>query len=498
MKMGDLVMGVKKIAIDTCPCCHRLKDAGLFVCDRCFKKHGVSRSSKCKRSTKSRNYSKQVSNGRMAAKKAVKRKLGARRIVRRGRMNLLEVQEGSLVRVVGGNHWHPQIINGAVFVLKKRTGMRLELNLLRVASTHNDPNSMRWYKAQPMADWGWNFMPGQQEEQIVETMHSYAELSQEWPNEDWPIGFNAEFIVRPNYELKLEGVVLEPEARASIVSVLSTHKKSVQEKVFGKWGFGSTIEKGKGMALLFYGPPGTGKTKCAEAIAQDFGMKVKLIDPAMLWSSEPGAAERTIKEVFASAQKNHSGMLLLFDECEVLIADRAQTGQILAAQTNALLSALERFDGISIFTTNRTPVLDPAFERRLQLKLEFPKPNKALREAIWRALVPKEAPLAEDVCFRTLAASELSGGHIKNVLLNAARRAAVQEYESINMQHLTDALLDELNGMAAFAEEDDTPKMGGGMGMTRSAARGLEIKSEVTRVNKLIRKDGEEVTDGKA
>ena len=415
-------------------------------------------------------------------------------------MKLSEVPVGMMVRMVGGRQWHSQIGPGAIVVVREKQCTEVNrttvtFNLISIYPAGS--SQLMQYATEgsnPMERWVWNFdFPLSEVE--VESITSHAELVAMFPNEKWPTGLNAEWIVRPTHELKLEGVVLSAEARKAIVSVLATHKRSVQETVFTKWGFGRTIEKGKGMALLFYGPPGTGKTKCAEAIAADFGMKTKLIDPALLWSSEPGAAERTIKQVFESAGKNTEQTMLLFDECEVLIADRAQTGQILAAQTNALLSALEHFEGISVFTTNRTPVLDPAFERRLQLKLEFPRPDKALREAIWRALVPKEAPLGADVCFRTLSASELSGGHIKNVLLNAARRAAVEEYESIQMAHLTAALMDELQGMAAFAVEDDTPRLGGSVGMTRSAGRGLEIKQDIKRVNKMLRADGEELSD---
>ena len=404
--------------------------------------------------------------------------------LRRGRMKLSEVPEGVLFRVVGGEHWHDQLVTGSVMVLRERKENDVLvlhlLTLLVAGQLKTYPVDYEGLKA-----FTWVVSKPRQEAQEVETITSYAELISMFPGEKWPDSLNTELIVRPTYKLTLEGVVLTPEAKAALVSTLSTHRQAVSDTVFKLWGFGKTIEKGKGMALLFYGPPGTGKTKCAEAIAADFQLKMKLVDPAMLWSSEPGAAERTIKQVFDHAQKNAATTLLLFDECEVLIADRAQTGQILAAQTNALLSALERFDGISIFTTNRTPVLDPAFERRLQLKLEFPKPDKALREAIWRALVPQEAPLAGDVCFRTLAGSELSGGHIKNVLLNAARRAAVNEYEAIHMKHLLEALTDELNGMAAFAEEDTTPRLGGGrgsFGMNRSVQGGIEIK----KVNSLL------------
>ena len=403
---------------------------------------------------------------------------------KRGRMKMSEVQVGMMVRVIGGTPFHSQIKVESIMVLREIKPDSLVLNVVKFAQYDaNAAVTMATLNLTP--SFHCNCPMAAREACEVETVHSLNELLNLFPDEKWPDGFNSAYIVRPDYKLELSSIVLSKEAKIALVAVLGTHKKEVADTVFNKWGFGRTIEKGRGMAMLFYGPPGTGKTKCAEAIANELGMKVKMIDPAILWSSEPGGAERTIKGIFDHAQKNAAGTLLLFDECEVLIADRSQTGQILAAQTNALLSALERFDGVSIFTTNRTPVLDPAFERRLQLKLEFPKPDRAMREAIWRLLVPKEAPLGADVCFKTLATSEISGGHIKNVLLNAARRAASQEYESIQMKHLLDALTDELNGMAAFAEESDTPKLGG-MRMTQGVQRGMEIRREVKQVNDVL------------
>ena len=285
---------------------------------------------------------------------------------------------------------------------------------------------------------------------------------------------------RQNRKIELKGLVLDEDKRKSIITLLSTHSEANRTKIIDDWGFGKTIEKGLGMAMLFYGPPGTGKTKCAEIIAKELKLKFKLVDPGMIWSSEPGQAERTIQELFKAATESKK-MLLCFDECEVLIANRHATGVILAAQTNVLLQCLERYEGISIFTTNRAPVLDPAFERRLQLKMEFDPPSEEIRILIWKELVPKKAPLAKDVCFKTLSKSALSGGHIKNVVINAARKAVADMAEEIEMKHFLDSLKEELNGMAAFSEEDPTP-IGLGYG-------NMQIKEGISRI---VRTDRQE------
>lgn len=282
---------------------------------------------------------------------------------------------------------------------------------------------------------------------------------------------------RKAIKLDFTGMVLPQEVRDSIQGILMTFSDDNKELLFTKWGLGTTLEKGKGMAMLFYGVPGTGKTKCAEIIAAELGLKVKLIDPAMIWSSEPGEAERVIKAAFEEAKKK-GDQLLLFDECETLVANRNGSGQILAAQTNALLTSLEKYDGVTIFTTNRTPQLDPAFDRRLQLKVEFPAPDFQTRLAIWKKLVPKKMPLGDCVNFERLATSNLTGGYIKNVILNAARRAVLLKCKRVLMAHFETALMDELNGMAAFAECDETPAVNV-PGIRTS--RGVDIRNSITR-----------------
>jgi len=90
-----------------------------------------------------------------------------------------------------------------------------------------------------------------------------------------------------------------------------------------------------------------------------------------------------------------------------------------------LLTEMDRYDGIVILATNRADAFDTAFERRIRYRVEFPKPDVKAREAIWRGLIPKGAPLAEDVDFGELAKRyEFCGGTIKNIVMRAAFEAA--------------------------------------------------------------------------
>jgi SpoVK/Ycf46/Vps4 family AAA+-type ATPase len=97
---------------------------------------------------------------------------------------------------------------------------------------------------------------------------------------------------------------------------------------------------------------------------------------------------------------------------------------------------MEEYEGIVILATNLRKNMDDAFTRRMHHIIEFPAPDAAHREKLWRSLLPAEAPMAADVNFAFLARQfELAGGDIRNVVLAAAFLAA-QEGGIIRMEHL--------------------------------------------------------------
>ena len=93
---------------------------------------------------------------------------------------------------------------------------------------------------------------------------------------------------------------------------------------------------------------------------------------------------------------------------------------------NMLLQQLERFDGVCILATNRKIALDSALSRRIAIKIELDRPDRELRRHIWGKLLPPRMPLAEDVDVERLSETDFVGGEIKNVIVNAARRALLR------------------------------------------------------------------------
>ena len=239
-----------------------------------------------------------------------------------------------------------------------------------------------------------------------------------------------EYAVRSKISLTLEDLVLPEKELGLVREVLEACQNRVY--VMSKWGFGKRLVTGKGICCLLKGEPGTGKTLCAEILAAELGMKLYQISIPKIVSKFIGETEKNIAKIFSTARANHS--MLLFDEADSLFTKRVSVENAIDRfsnmETNMLLQEIERFEGIVILTTNLDKNIDDAFSRRIQFKIDFPFPTPENRAIIWRALVPKECPIADDIDFDDLGESfELSGGYIKNAVVRAAYRAAARQGE---------------------------------------------------------------------
>ena len=239
-----------------------------------------------------------------------------------------------------------------------------------------------------------------------------------------------EYAVRSKVNLTLDDLVLPEEELGLVREVLEACQNRVY--VMSKWGFGKRLVTGKGICCLLKGEPGTGKTLCAEILAAELGMKLYQISIPKIVSKFIGETEKNIAKIFSTARANHS--MLLFDEADSLFTKRVSVENAIDRfsnmETNMLLQEIERFEGIVILTTNLDKNIDDAFSRRIQFKIDFPFPTPENRAIIWRALVPKECPIADDIDFDDLGENfELSGGYIKNAVVRAAYRAAARQGE---------------------------------------------------------------------
>lgn len=241
-----------------------------------------------------------------------------------------------------------------------------------------------------------------------------------------------------------EDLILPAESLSLIREACNRFKH--RETVLGQWGFGRKLPYGTGVHLLFAGPPGTGKTMTAEIVARELGLELYRIDLSRIVSKYIGETEQRLKELFDEAEQ--SGAILFFDEGDALFGKRTEVkdshDRYANMEASYLLQRIEAYDGVTILATNLMQNMEEALIRRISVVVKFPAPGPAEREQIFRAHLPAEAPVADDLDLEFLAARmEVSGGQIKNIVLAAAFMAAA-ERKPISMSHLVRASGQEL------------------------------------------------------
>jgi hypothetical protein len=231
-------------------------------------------------------------------------------------------------------------------------------------------------------------------------------------------------------------IILPPEKTRQLRSIGSRMK--LRRVVHRDWGFGHKLSRGKGLIVLFTGPSGTGKTMAAEILAGELGLDLYQIDLSSVVSKYIGETEKNLSAIFREAEQSQA--ILFFDEADSLFGKRTEVkdahDRYANIEVNYLLQRVEAYQGIVILATNLQQNLDEAFLRRIQEVVEFPFPDEVLRELIWRGHFPPQAPRDSSIDFGFLARQfKLTGGNIKNIVVNAAFLAA-QDSARIAISHL--------------------------------------------------------------
>jgi SpoVK/Ycf46/Vps4 family AAA+-type ATPase len=158
-----------------------------------------------------------------------------------------------------------------------------------------------------------------------------------------------------------------------------------------------------------------------------------------------GQTEKNIVRAFREAKAAEA--VLFWDEADAMFYDRDATRYNWEVRdVNVLLQSLEHFEGVCILATNRKLAMDPAFQRRISLKVDFPRPDQSQRRQIWQRLLPDRMPLSTDVDLERLSQEDLVGGEIKNAVLNAARLAVLHGSAQVAWAHFQEALAMERDG----------------------------------------------------
>lgn len=195
--------------------------------------------------------------------------------------------------------------------------------------------------------------------------------------------------------------------------------------IFREWGLSRFVDGG--LRALFTGPSGTGKTMAAVVIAKQAGLQLWRIDLGAVVSKYIGETEKNIGRMFETATEE--GAVLLFDEADALFGKRSEAKDSHDRYANLdvgyLLQKIEAFEGLAILTSNHRSDVGEAALGRIDVLVEFPRPDEAAREAIWRNLLASvRLPQDDGIDTRLLARHELSGAEILRCVRVAALLAA--------------------------------------------------------------------------
>ncbi len=235
---------------------------------------------------------------------------------------------------------------------------------------------------------------------------------------------------------------LEPGLKAGLQAVCAQVEH--QGLVLDRWGLRRRYPYGRCVSVLLSGPPGTGKTMTAQVLASRLGLELYQVDLSQIVDKYIGETEKRLRQVFDQAEK--SNMILFFDEADALLGKRSEVKDAKDKYANTevayLLQRMEQYQGIVLMATNQAGSIDAAFVRRFRYHLTFTLPDENLRRRIWEHALEgiPSARLQLDYLARQFP---LSGAQIKNIVLNAAYRAAA-DGGTLGMDHLVRAVFQEL------------------------------------------------------
>ncbi|MEU7882979.1 ATP-binding protein [Microbispora bryophytorum] len=224
--------------------------------------------------------------------------------------------------------------------------------------------------------------------------------------------------------------LIVPDAVLSRIT-LALQQLEYHKVLYQEWNLQRIDPHRIGTALNLYGASGTGKSLAAEAIAHHRGQPLIDVDYAEIESKYVGDTPKNIIACFEAAARH--GAVLVFNEADSILGSRlSNVTQSADHSVNVsravMLSQLDRFRGLVIFTTNFPRNYDAAFVRRILAHVRFDLPDTATRRRLWETLVPAEVPGAALLDLDALAerSTGLAGGDMVNVIMAAAAAAVAR------------------------------------------------------------------------
>lgn len=215
------------------------------------------------------------------------------------------------------------------------------------------------------------------------------------------------------------------------------HRERLHETI----GNGLGTQLTAGVRALFTGPSGTGKTLAARLLSSTLSMDLYRLDLSLVVNKYIGETEKNLNQIFARAEE--LDVILLLDEGDALLTQRtnvqSSNDRYANLETNYLLQRLESYEGILLITTNAGDRIDSAFQRRMDVIVNFRQPDAAERWAIWQLHLPPAHTVDGDMLDEMSERCVLSGGQIRNAVLHASL-LALDNGGTVNSTHLLAAV----------------------------------------------------------
>lgn len=268
-----------------------------------------------------------------------------------------------------------------------------------------------------------------------------------------------EFIMPVDTNIKLESVILSQENQDKIKVFLD--EMSYRDKL-REYGLENMNR------ILMYGASGTGKTFLSKALANHLGYTMLYVDIAKALSEDTVAMN--ISKIFKLA--NYLGnCILMFDECDAIAWQRdtgnGDTGTIRRA-TNSIFQYLDQMNHSNVFisATNMLHRLDPAFERRFNMKMEFRRPELNITDAIKKFIYPKfeivddvDQTTEDIVARRASQYAKLSYYEIQGLVERAMKKAVMHDTNKVSTAEIYRDLAIAMRVKINFHTEDDPEEM---------------------------------------
>lgn len=266
-----------------------------------------------------------------------------------------------------------------------------------------------------------------------------------------------EYIMPVDTNIRMSDVILSDENKDKFRQFMTEQKF---RDTFYKYGLEPMNR------ILMFGASGTGKTFSSKALCNELGYTMLYIDIAKALSDE--TVSKNLSEIFKLA--NYVGnCLVMLDECDSIAWRRdtsnSDTG-IIRRATNTLFQQLDQMDHRIVFVaaTNMRNQLDPAFDRRFNLRLEFRRPQIKLKEAIKHFMLPGfkylddvDSTTGSIVETRALDNKRLSYYEIQGLVERAMKEAIINGTMTIHTAKVYRDLAVQLNMKLRFntAEDDE-------------------------------------------